>query len=64
MLCDWTDKKKSLILYKISKSYVRHVMVGDKTHEITSFKQSKLEKYIIFNTQTGNKGKNAFEKDV
>ena len=61
--CDWTDKKKYLIHYRLLNFYVRHGMIVDKNHEI-SFKQSKwLERYISFNTQKGNKAKNDFEKD-
>ena len=61
--CDWTDKKKYLIDYRMLKYYVRHGMIVDKSHEI-SFKQSKwLERYISFNTQKRNKAKNDFEKD-
>ena len=45
--CDWTDKKKYLIHYRMLKFYVRHGMKVDKVHEIISFKQSKwLEKNI------------------
>ena len=64
MICDWTDKKKYLVHYRMLKFYVRHGMIVDKVHEIISFKQSKwLEKYINFNTQKRNKAKNDFEKD-
>ena len=64
LICDWTDKKKYLIHYRMLKFYVRHGMVVEKIHEITSFKQSKwLEIYISFNTQKRNKAKNDFEKD-
>ena len=64
LICDWTDKKKYLIHYRILKFYVRHGMILEKFHEIISFKQSKwLEKYIIFKTQKRNKAKNDFEKD-
>ena len=60
----WTDKKKCLIHYRMSKFYVRHGMVVEKTHEILSLKQSRwLEKYISFNTQKRNRAKNDFEKD-
>ena len=63
MICDWTDKKKYLIHYRMLKFYVRHGMVVEKIHEIISFKQSKwLESYISFNTQKRNKAKNDFEK--
>ena len=53
LICDWTDKKKCQIHYRIFNFYVRHGMVSDKTHEIVSFEQSKwLEKYINFNNKT------------
>ena len=64
LICDWTDKKKYLIHYRMLKFYVRHGMMVEKIHEIISFKQSKwLESYISFNTQKRNKAKNEFEKD-
>ena len=64
LICDWTDKKKYLIHYRMLKFYVRHGMVVEKIHEIISFKQSNwLKIYIIFNTQKRNKAKNEFEKD-
>ena len=64
LLCDWTDKKKYLIQYRMLKFYARHGMVVEKIHEIISFKQSKwLESYISFNTQKRNKAKNVCEKD-
>ena len=64
LICDWSDKKRYLIHYRMLKFYVRHGMIVEKIHEITSFKQSKwLEGYISFNTQKRNKAKNDFEKD-
>ena len=64
LICDWTDKKKCLIHYRMLKLYVRYGMIVQKVHEIISFKQSKwLESYITFNTQKRNKAKNEFEKD-
>ena len=64
LICDWTDKKKYLIHYRMLKFYVRHGMIVEKIHEIISFKQSKwLEGYISFNTQKRNKAKIDFEKD-
>ena len=64
MICDWSDKKKYLIQYRMLKFYVRLGMVVEKIHEIISFKQSRwLEGYINFNTQKRNKAKNNFEKD-
>ena len=64
LICDWTDKKNSLIHYRVLKFYVRHGLIVEKIHEIISFKQSKwLESYISFNTQKRNKAKNDFEKD-
>ena len=51
LVCDWSDKKKYLIHYRMLKFYVRHGMVVEKIHEIISFKQSRwLEKYISFHT--------------
>ena len=59
LICDWTDKKKYLIHYRMLMFYVRHGGVVEKIHEIISFKQSKwLESYISFNTQKRNKAKN------
>ena len=64
LICDWTEKKKYLILYRMLKFHVRHGMVVEKIHEIISFKQSEwLESYISFNTQERNKAKKDFEKD-
>ena len=64
LICDWTDKKKYLIHYRMLKFYVRHGLVVEKIHEIISFKQNKwLEFYISFNTQKRNKAKNDFAKD-
>ena len=64
LLCDWTDKKKYLIYYRVLKFSVRHGMVVERTHEIISFKQCKwLEKQINFNTQKIIKAKNDLEKD-
>ena len=64
LICDWTNKKKYLIHYRMLKFYVKHGMIVEKIHEIISFKQSKwLESYISFNTQKRNKAKNDFEKD-
>ena len=64
LICDWSDKKKYLIHYRMLKFYVRHGMIVEKIHEIISFKQSKwLESYISFNTQKRNKAEIDFEKD-
>ena len=64
LICDWTDKKKHLIHYRMLTFYVKHGMIVEKIHEIISFKQSKwLEGYISFNTQKRNKAKNDFVKD-
>ena len=63
LICDWTDKRKYLIHYRLLKFYVRHVMIVEKIHEIISIKQSKwLEKYICFFTQKRNRSKYDFEK--
>ena len=64
LICDWSDKKKYLVHYKMLKFYLRHGMIVDKVHNIISFKQSRwLEKYIKFNTQRRNQAVNDFEKD-
>ena len=64
LICDWPDKKKYLVHYRMLKFYVRHGMIVDKIHYIISFKQSMwLEKYIHFNTQKRNQAVNDFEKD-
>ena len=45
LYCDWTDKKKFFIHYRVLKFFVRLSMVINKVHEVISFKQSKwLEK--------------------
>ena len=64
LISDWTDKKNSLIHYRMLKFYAGHGMVVDKIHEIISFKQNRwLEEEITFNTQKRNKCKNGLEKD-
>ena len=37
LLCDWTDKKKYLIHYRMLKFYVRHGTTFQKIHEIFPF---------------------------
>ena len=45
LICDWSDKKKYLIHYRMLKLYARHGMILEKIHNIISFRQSKwLEK--------------------
>ena len=64
LIFDWTDKNKSLILYRMLKIYVEHGVVVDKVQEIISLKQSNwLEKHIMFFTQKTNQAVNDFEKD-
>ena len=41
LISDWTDKKKNLIHYRMLKKYVRHGLINDKVHDLTSFKQRK-----------------------
>ena len=61
---DWTDRKNSLIYYRMLKFYVRHGTKINKVHSVISFKQSKwLEIYNDFNTQKRNQAVNDFEKD-
>ena len=63
LVCDWTDKKRCLVHYRLLKIYVRHGMVIEEVHEVISFKQSKwLEKYIIFITQKRNLAVKDFEE--
>ena len=64
LICDWTDKMKYLIHYRMFNFYVRHGMIVEIIHEIISFKQSRwLEKYISFKTQKRNRAENDFEID-
>ena len=52
-----------MIPYWILKLFVRHGMVGEKVHEITSYIQSRgLEKFISFKTQKRTQAVNEFEK--
>ena len=52
LICDWTDKMKYLIHYRILNFYVRHGMIVEKIHEIISFQQSRwLENYISFDSK-------------
>ena len=58
LICDWSDKKNYLVLYRMLKFYIRHGMIVEKVHNIISFKQCWwLKKYISFNTQKRNKAK-------
>ena len=62
LICDCSDKKNYLVLYRMLNFYVRHGMIVEKVHNVISFKQSRwLEKYKNFNTQKRNKAKNDFE---
>ena len=64
LICDWTDKQKYLVHYRLLKFYVKHGMEIMKVHEVISFKQKKwLEKYIDYNTQKRNKTNDDFQKD-
>ena len=64
LIRDWSDKKNSLVHYRMLKVYIRHGMIVEKVHNIISFKQRRwFEKYKSFNTQKRNKAKNDFEKD-
>ena len=63
LVCDWTDKKKYLIHYRMVKFFVRYGMVVEKIHVIISYLQSKwLEKLINFISQKRNLTKKDFEK--
>ena len=37
ILCDWTDEKNCLILYRMLIFYIRHGVIVDKTHEMNFF---------------------------
>ena len=64
LICDWVDKRKYLIQYRMLKFYIKHVMKIKEVNRVISFKQSKwLEKNIDFNTQKRNQAVNDFEKD-
>ena len=64
LICDWTDKKKYLVHYRMLKFYVKHGMNVEKVHDVVSFKQKPcLKKYIDINTQKRNETKSDFEKD-
>ena len=41
LICDWTDKKKYLIHYRMLKFYVRHGMIVEKVQEVISFRRGK-----------------------
>ena len=63
LICDWTDKKKYLIHYRMLKFYVRHGMIDEKIHEIISFKQSKrLEKNEKFQKSKQKSSRKGFWK--
>ena len=65
LTCDWTEKKNILLHYGMLKYYVRHGMVIDKVHDLTTSKQSKwLEMFIYVNTQKRNQAVNDFENDL
>ena len=52
LICDWSDRKKYLVHYRMLKFYNSHGMIVEKVHSVISFKQSMwLERYICFNTQ-------------
>ena len=54
-ICDWTDKRKDLIHFRMLKSYVRHGMVIDKLQETISLNKVSCWKNIvvlILNNQT------------
>ena len=65
LICDWSDKQKYLIHYRMLKFDVRHGMLVEKIHEIILLKQSKwLEKSISSDTQKRNRAQNVFEKKL
>ena len=63
LICDWSDRKTYLTLYRVLNFYIRHGMIIDKLHETISTKQNNwLEKSKNFNTQKRNRAVNDFEK--
>ena len=65
LICDWTDKKKCLTLFRMLKLYVRQVMVIVKIQEVISFKLRRwLEKHATFNTQETPIAEKGFKKDL
>ena len=40
LICDWSDKEKNFIRYRMLKFHIRHGMEVVKVHNVTSFKQS------------------------
>ena len=41
LVCDWMDKKKYLIHYRMLKLSLRHGMTVDKEQEMFSYKRNK-----------------------
>ena len=65
LMCDLTNKQKSMIHYRMFKFYTKKGMKVTHIHTIYRFKQSpQLAKYIDHNTQKRTKAKTNFEKDL
>ena len=63
LICDWSDKMKFWVHFRMLAFYVGHGMIFDKVHEVTPFKQSKwLVKFISFNTIKKNYQKMILKK--
>ena len=64
MICDWSDKKRYLIHYRMLKFYVRHGMIVEKIHEKNhSNKVNGWKVILVLIHKKRNKAKNDFEKD-
>ena len=64
LICDWSDKKNSLIYCRMLRFYVRHGLEVEKVHTVNSFKHSRwLGNHVNFITRKQNRAKNDFQKD-
>ena len=62
---DWTDKKLYFIQYRMSKVYVKHVMIVEKVLDVISNEQSRwLKPYIDFVTNKRAVAKNDFDQSL
>ena len=65
--CDWTDKKRFLLHYRMLKSYLKHGVVVEKFQEVIDLKQkycSKLIKFYCFITNKRDVTKTEVEQDL
>ena len=65
LICDWVDRKKYSIHYRMLNFYVRHGMVIEKVYAVISFKQSMwLEKLSILIPKTEIRLKMILKKTI